>query len=437
MSKKIILNVKKGSIAEEVEIEKGDELISVNGNKIKDIIDYRYLTSDYYIELEIKKPNGEEWVIEIDKELDEDIGIEFNTTTIDDTKTCSNKCIFCFVDQMPKNQRDSLYVKDDDSRLSFLYGNYITLTNMKEEDIKRIIDYNISPINISIHTTNEELRKKMLSNKFASNINTILKRFNDNDIKINGQIVLCPDVNDGLELESTIKDLSKYQNLMSLAIVPVGLTKFREGLYKLRTVKEEEAKLLIDKLANWQEVFYSKFGRKTIYLSDEFYILSKSPLPEIDYYEEFNQLENGVGMLSLFIHEFKAELSNIELNNLKDLKTKTVLTGTLSYDIVSELINQLNKKLDKNIFNVIAVKNNFFGQTVTVSGLIVASDIINTIKNNEIVNEEIVINNKMLKVNTELFLDNLSVKELSQSIDKKVIISDADGKSLVNTLLEK
>ena len=312
-SRNIIEEVERGSIAEELGIEPGDILLKINDQAVKDIIDYKYLISDEFILLEVEKPNGEVWEFEIEKDNDEDLGIAFTNPLIDRAKSCRNKCIFCFIDQLPPNMRESLYFKDDDSRLSFLQGNFITLTNMSDEEIDRIIKYRLSPINISVHTTNPELRVKMLNNKNAGKIYDIIKRFHQANLEVNCQIVLVPKVNDGKELDRTLKDLAKvYPTVGSIAVVPVGITKYREKLAPVEAFNSESAKEVLEQLEAHQEKFLRELGTRLVFPSDEFYALAKREVPSYEEYEGFPQLENGVGLIRSFQHEVEEELSKLD-----------------------------------------------------------------------------------------------------------------------------
>ena len=309
----IIEKVHEGSIADELDIEPGDILVSINNNRVKDIIDYKFLISDEYVEVEIEKRNGQIWELEIEKEFDEDLGIEFTNPLIDKARSCRNKCIFCFIDQLPPNMRETLYFKDDDSRLSFLQGNFITLTNMSDDEINRIIAYRLSPINVSVHTTNPSLSVKMLNNKNAGKIFSILKRFKEAELKVNCQIVLVPGVNDGIELERTLKDLSSlYPSVKSVAVVPVGITKYREGLPQLETFNREKSKELLSLIERAQNKLLENIGTRFVFASDEFYAIINESLPSYDEYEGFPQLENGVGLMKSFEYEVDKELDKIK-----------------------------------------------------------------------------------------------------------------------------
>ena len=301
----IIKEVMPGSIAQEMEIMPGDVLLTINDSEIEDVFDYRYLIKDEYIEVVVRKPDGEEWLLEIDKEYDEDLGIEFENGLMSDYRSCNNKCIFCFIDQMPPGMRKTLYFKDDDARLSFLQGNYITLTNMSEKDVERIIKMQLAPINISVQTTNPELRCKMLNNRFAGEKLQFLQKFYEGHVEMNGQIVCCKAVNDGEELRRSITDLMAYLPFMrSVSVVPAGISRFREGLYPIALFTNEEAEQIVDMIESYQQTCYETYGLHFIHASDEFYILAGREFPEEERYDGYIQLENGVGMMRLLMEEF-------------------------------------------------------------------------------------------------------------------------------------
>lgn len=435
--KNIISKIYANSIAEEVGIQEGDLLLSINGEIIEDIIEYKFYLADEYLEIEIEKPDGEQWLIEVDKEYDEDLGIEFENPIIDKAKSCQNKCIFCFIDQLPKNMRETLYFKDDDSRLSFLHGNYITLTNMKDGDINKIIQYRISPINISVHTTNSELRKKVLNNPKAGNILKILKKLADNHIQMNCQIVLCPHVNDKKELDATIEDLGDLSYAInSVAVVPVGLTAYREKLYPLEAFNEISALNTIKQVTNWQTKFKKDLNRNFIYLSDEFYLLAKKPFPDYDDYDGFPQLENGVGMVIAFEREFYDFLEDVKTTTLKTSRKVTIVTGTLIYERMEKLCSELMTKVEHLEIQVIPIANEFFGGKVSVTGLITATDILKNLQDKDL-GEKIIIPETMLKSGEEVFLDDITVIELQEKLETKIQICEVEGNTLINKILEK
>ena len=305
----IVRAVRKGSIAEELQIEPGDEIVRINGEEVEDIFDYQYLIQDEYVEVLLRKVSGEEWLLEVEKEETEDLGAVFENGLMDEYRSCRNRCIFCFIDQMPPGMRETLYFKDDDSRLSFLQGNYVTLTNMSDHDVDRIIRYHLSPINISFHTTNPELRCRMLNNRFAGGFAEKVRRFRDAGVEMNGQIVLCRGINDGEELEKSLGDLTEYfPALRSVSVVPVGLTRYRDGLYPLEPFDRDDARTVLSQIHRWQKRMYEQTGSHFVHASDEWYLLAEEPLPEAEKYDGYLQLENGVGMLRLLEEEVKEEL---------------------------------------------------------------------------------------------------------------------------------
>lgn len=341
----IISKVYKDSIADELGIEVGDLLISINGEPIHDIIEYRFLLSDEYLELEIQKQNREVYIYEIEKDYDDDLGIEFTNPIIDKAKSCRNKCVFCFIDQLPKGMRETLYFKDDDSRLSFLQGNFVTLTNMSEEDINNIIKYRISPINISVHTTNPELRKTMIKNKFAGNLYSIMERLAEAQIQMNCQIVLCPGYNDKKELERTVSDLAKlYPYVNSVAAVPVGITKHRDHLPNLEIFNKQTAGETIDQVEKLHHKYLKELGTRFIFLSDEFYIMANRKLLNYDEYEGFIQFENGVGMISKFEREIKDYLENLSEDYKSKIKKVSIATGHSAYEFMCEMAKCIMEK---------------------------------------------------------------------------------------------
>ncbi|CEN24570.1 Fe-S oxidoreductase [[Clostridium] sordellii] len=432
----IISKVYKNSIAEELGIEVGDLLISINDQPIHDIIEYRFLLSDEYLEVEIKKKNNEIYVYEIEKEYDDDLGIEFTNPIIDKAKSCRNKCVFCFIDQLPKGMRETLYFKDDDSRLSFLQGNFVTLTNMSEEDIDNIIKYRISPINISVHTTNPELRKTMIKNKFAGKLYEIMKRLADAQIQMNCQIVLCPGYNDKEELERTVSDLTKlYPYVNSAAAVPVGITKHRDHLPHLEIFNEKTASETIDLVNKLQEKYLKELGTRFIFLSDEFYMIANRQLLDYDEYEGFIQFENGVGMISKLEREIKDYLVTNPKNSMDVKKKVSIATGHSAYNFICDMANCMMEKylgLDIKVHKII---NNFFGDTITVSGLITATDIIDQLKNEDL-GQTLYIPRSMLKADEEIFLDNITLEELQKIMNMEIVPCLNEGKDFVDKILK-
>lgn len=432
----IISKVYKNSIAEELGIEVGDLLISINDQPIHDIIEYRFLLSDEYLEVEIKKKNNEIYVYEIEKEYDDDLGIEFTNPIIDKAKSCRNKCVFCFIDQLPKGMRETLYFKDDDSRLSFLQGNFVTLTNMSEEDIDNIIKYRISPINISVHTTNPELRKTMIKNKFAGKLYEIMKRLADAQIQMNCQIVLCPGYNDKEELEITVSDLTKlYPYVNSAAAVPVGITKHRDHLPHLEIFNEKTASETIDLVNKLQEKYLKELGTRFIFLSDEFYMIANRQLLDYDEYEGFIQFENGVGMISKLEREIKDYLATNPKNSMDVKKKVSIATGHSAYNFICDMANCMMEKYPGLDIKVHKIINNFFGDTITVSGLITATDIIDQLKNEDL-GQTLYIPRSMLKADEEIFLDNITLEELQKIMNMEIVPCLNEGKDFVDKILK-
>ncbi len=436
----IISNVRPGSIADEMGVEKGDELLSVNGEKILDIFDYQYLTEDSHILILIRKKNGEEWELDIDKDPDEDPGMEFENGLMDGYRRCSNRCIFCFIDQMPPGMRETLYFKDDDSRLSFLQGNYVTLTNMSDNDIDRVIRYNLSPINISFHTTNPSLRSMMLGNIHAGEALKKADRLYEAGIAMNGQIVLCKGINDGEELERSIRDLSGYiPHLKSLSVVPVGLSRFREGLFELKSFEKEDALKVLDIIQTWQDKLFKEYGTHFVHAGDEFYFLADKPFPEEESYDGYLQYENGVGMVRSFLNEFEEGYRSLEqepeLWPDRSLKREVSLAGgrLMSREIDRCLgrIRTLYPDLDVRHY---AVKNLFFGENITVSGLLTGHDILNELRGQEL-GEKLFLPENLLRSGTEMLLDDMTLSDISASLNIPVGIIETDGMDFIEKLL--
>lgn len=447
MKEHIIKTVEAGSIAEELEIEAGDVLLTINNEEIEDIFDYRFMIKDEYIEVLIRKQDGEEWLLEIDKEYDDDLGIEFENSLMSEYRSCSNKCIFCFIDQMPPGMRETLYFKDDDSRLSFLQGNYITLTNMKEKDIDRIIRMNLAPINISVQTTNPELRCKMLNNRFAGEKLKYLDTLYEGHVEMNGQVVCCKGVNDGEELKRTIEDLSGYLPFMrSVSVVPAGITKFREGLYPLELFTKEEAGKIIDLIESYQQGFYEKFGLHFIHASDEWYITAERDFPKEERYDRYIQLENGVGMMRLFINEFEEafeQLVNSErYEELKDnlQRTVAIATGKLTYSAMQSFAEKIEKFFPGLKVYVLGIRNDFFGETITVSGLITGQDLVHQIKERQRETElgdTLNIPSNMLRMGEQVFLDDMTVEEVEKALNMRVVPVEATGRDFLEAIINK
>lgn len=433
--KNIINGIKKGSIADECGIKKGDILVSINSQKIEDVIEYQFLEADEYIELEIEHKNGEVVIYDIEKEYDEELGLEFSNPIIDSVKSCTNKCVFCFVDQLPKGMRETLYIKDDDSRLSFLQGNFITMTNMKDSDIDKMIKYRISPVNISVHTTNPELREVMLNNRFAKDILNKIDRLNRAGIQMNGQIVCVPEYNDKLELDRTITELFKFnQNMNNIAVVPIGITRHRENLPKLKIFDKKSANELIDQIEVLQNRFLEKTGRRFVFASDEFYIIADRELPDCEFYEDFSQIENGVGLIRKFEYEVITALDKIDLNVKCNNVSITIATGSSAYNFMLKISKLVMDKLAVKI-KVEKIRNTFFGETITVAGLITGIDLYEQLKD-KTCGDIIMIPSVMLRSGEDVFLDDETVEGLSLKLNKKIVVSNVDGNEFVNKILD-
>ncbi len=413
-----------GSPAEKCGILPGDTIISINGNEVCDYLDYMFLSANEELNIELQNRT-----VELINGDYEPLGIEFDTLLIDEPRSCRNKCIFCFIDQLPTNMRESCYFKDDDYRLSFLQGNYVTLTNMSDKDLDRIIDYAIPRINVSVHTTNPELRCKMLNNKFAGKIMEQLKRFSGSGMQINCQIVLCRGYNDGAELDRTISDIySLGDSVESLSIVPVGLSAYRDGLAELKPFDKESSAQVIKQVSIWQKKFKEERDINFVYLADEFYIMAGEEIPRYSEYDGFPQIENGVGLCSSLKWEFDDALDMCEDKTVKS--KKTVVTGYLAYDFICALVSQLG--FDK--INVEKIKNTFFGEKITVSGLVTGGDIINQLKGKNL-GEYLLIPISMLKHEEDVFLDNVTIADIERELDIKVRVVNNDGFDFLDELL--
>ncbi len=428
----VIASVEPGSVAEELEIEAGDVLLEINGNKIEDAFDYHYLMNEEYVEILIRKADGEEWELEIEKEFEEDLGITFENGMMDDYRRCSNKCIFCFIDQMPPGMRETLYFKDDDTRLSFLQGNYVTLTNLSDRDVERIIKYKLSPINISFQTTNSELRCKMLHNRFAGESLKIVDRLVEAGIELNGQIVLCKGWNDGEELERSLRDLYRYlPNLQSVSVVPVGLSKFREGLEPLQPFTKEDAQTVIAQIEKWQKKAYEEFGLHFVHASDEWYLLAEEELPKEESYDGYLQLENGVGMLTLLDTEFHEAL-DAETGD-DTVRKVSIATGKLAAPILRGFMEKLKSKFPNTEVAVYDITNEFFGERITVAGLITGQDLKKQLSGKEL-GAKLLLPCHMLRSGEEVFLDDVTVTELSEYLQIPIEIVESDGAVLLSHL---
>ncbi|MDD7418567.1 DUF512 domain-containing protein [uncultured Blautia sp.] len=429
----VISRVLPGSIGEELELEPGDVLVSINGQPVEDVFDYRYLMNDEVVELLIRKKNGEEWELEVEKDYEDDLGVEFENSLMDDYRSCSNHCIFCFIDQMPPNMRETLYFKDDDSRLSFLQGNYVTLTNMSEYDLDRIIKFHLSPINVSFQTMNPELRCKMLHNRFAGDALKKVDKLYQGGVIMNGQIVLCKGVNDRDELEYSLEKLSEYAPvLQSVSVVPVGLSKYRDGLYPLEPFDREDAEYLIEQVERWQKIMMERHGIHFIHASDEWYILAGKKLPEETRYDGYLQLENGVGMMRLLETEVKERLAGLEGDNREF--TASVATGKLAAPFIQQYMKLIQEKFPNIKVNVYTIRNDFFGERITVSGLITGADLREQLKDREL-GEKILIPCNMLRSGEDVFLDDLTVDDIREALGTELVVVDEPGADLVDCVI--
>lgn len=434
MKKKIEHRIKEivpGSIAEELELEPGDVILAVNGQEIEDVFDYHYYTNEEYLTVLVQKADGEEWELEIEKEFEEDLGIVFDSSLMDDYRSCRNKCIFCFIDQMPKGMRDTLYFKDDDSRLSFLQGNYVTLTNMSDHDIDRIICYRLEPINISFHTMNSSLRCKMLNNRFAGDIFPKVKRLAEAGIEMNGQIVLCKGVNDGDELEYSIQKLTEYlPYLKSVSVVPVGLTKFRDGLYPLEPFGKEDAEAVIDQIERWQKKIYDEYGLHFIHASDEWYIMACRDFPEEERYDGYLQLENGVGMMRLLGEETRQTLAKASLDHISSScrapREISLATGRLAAPYLERLYQEIKTQYPEVTLHIYEIENHFFGEMITVSGLLTGKDLVEQLKGKPL-GSELLLPINLLRSGENVFLDDMTVEQLENALQIRVRIVKSSG----------
>lgn len=423
-----------GSIAEELEIQPGDRLLSISGHEIEDVLDYYFYMEAEVLTLLIRDHNGEEWEAEVEKEEKEDLGLIFEDQFMGTYQHCHNKCIFCFIDQLPKGMRPTLYFKDDDSRLSFLNGNYITMTNMQEKDMERIIRYHMSPMNVSVHTTNPELRVKMLKNPRAAQIMTHLRRFVEGGIVLNGQIVLCRGVNDGAELERTLTDLSEFvPQMQSLSIVPVGLSRHRQGLYPLEPFTPEDARALIQQVQPWREKFYKETGLHFVHLSDEFYILAGVELPEEDAYDGYLQIENGVGMMRLFWDEATQAVDEIPQGE-KGYGKVSLVTALSAYGHIQRIVDAIQQKMDGGEVQVFCIRNDFFGKRITVTGLLTGQDILRQLEGKDL-GRLLLLPENLLKADEEIFLDDMRLEDFKKTLQTPVDIVQSSGRDFVRKIV--
>ncbi|MDD6193926.1 MAG: DUF512 domain-containing protein [Lachnospiraceae bacterium] len=430
-----IASVAPGSVAERAGIQAGDIITSLNGTNLLDIFDYYYYADEPSLDVVVEKPDHSTVELHIEKEEGEDLGISFENGLMDDYKSCHNKCMFCFIDQMPPGMRDTLYFKDDDTRLSFLQGNYVTLTNMKDADIDRIIHYHLAPINISVHTTNPQLRCKMLHNRFAGDVLDKIKRLAEAGIEMNSQIVLCKGENDGAELERTISELLDfYPYMQSLSVVPVGLTKFREGLYPLEPFEKEDAREVLDIIHKWQNISFERHGSHFVQASDEWYLVAEQDLPREERYDGFLQLENGVGMIRLLVNEFREALAKEHRRPFMRTKSFSIATGRLAAPFIQTLCDEFMEKFPKVTIYVYPIRNDFFGERITVSGLITGQDLIAQLKDKPL-GDCLLIPHNMVRQQERDFLDDVTIAEVNTALQVPVDIVKSSGHELVKRFL--
>ena len=426
-----ITGIEKHSPANKARIKIDDVLLSVNGHEINDVLDYMFYSAENKVDVQIER-NGKTIEKTIKKSEYDDLGLVFDSFLMDKKRSCSNKCIFCFIDQMPPNMRETLYFKDDDARLSFLQGNYVTLTNLDDKDIERIIKMRLN-INVSVHTTNPELRCKMMNNRFAGEKLKYLKMIADSGLMLNCQIVCCPGVNDGEELKRTLNDLADLMpNIQSVAVVPVGLTKFREGLYPLECFNKNTAGQVIDIIQTKQKECLEKYGTRMVFPADEFYLLAERELPDTEFYEDYPQYENGVGLLRSMQDELEQALEQCDVKINK--RKVTVVTGVAAFEFHKALAQKIMKQFPELEVQVVKIINYFFGETITVAGLITAGDMINQLKNVDL-GDEIIIPKVMLKADEPIFLDDLSVSDVEKALNVKLSASANDGFEYLDKLL--
>ncbi len=426
-----ITSVIKRSPSSRAGIKSGDMLISLNGHPIHDVLDYMFYAAEIKVNVLVER-NNEKLCFDIVKSEYDDLGLEFDSFLMDQKQSCTNKCIFCFIDQMPPGMRDTLYFKDDDARLSFLQGNYVTLTNLNQNDIDRIIQMRLN-INVSVHTTNPELRCKMMHNRFAGEKLGYLRQFAKAGIAMNCQIVLCPGINDGKELERTLTDLGNLMpNIQSVAVVPVGITKFRDGLYPLTLFNKETAGAALDLIEGFQTKFLDKYGTRVVFPADEFYVTAERPIPSGKCYEEYSQYENGVGMLRSLADEFESAMKLAD--DPPKPRTVSIATGAAAYKFISELVEKAEKKWHNINCNVYKITNHFFGETITVSGLITATDIISQLKDKPL-GDALLLTTSMFKRDTDIFLDDMTIPDVEKALGVKVIVTENDGFDLLDKIL--
>ena len=432
----IVKDIIKKSPAYKAGVRQNDTLVALNGNEIIDVLDYRFYQNDKKVEITFINAKGKLKKKTVKKEENTELGMEFETYLMDKQRSCRNKCIFCFVDQLPRGMRESLYFKDDDSRLSFLFGNYITLTNLTEHEINRIIKMHITPVNISVHTTNPELRVRMMKNKNAGEVLSIIDRFNAAGIKMNCQLVVCPGFNDGEELRRSLTDLTEKENIVSIAAVPVGISGHRENLPELTPFSRENAAETIDLINSFGEKCLAKYNERRAFAADEFYIIAEREMPNVDFYEDFPQLENGVGMWALTKENAREEVENQKKGLSLFRREVSVVTGQAAYPLIKDIVDRVHAKWHNLTCRVYPVKNEFFGGEITVTGLVTGNDIIKQLKGKNL-GKELIVPATMLRHERDMFLDDITVQELSEKLGVKVRVIETDGTGLVKAILNR
>lgn len=426
-----IAKVHPGSLAEELDLQAGDEITKINGQTIKDIIDFQFALATEDLELEVKKSDGDAWVLEVEKDYDEGLGVDWDNPTVDRVHLCHNKCIFCFVDQVPGNMRQTLNVRDDDYRLSFLHGNFITLTNVKDDELQRIVDLRMTPLNVSVHTTNPELRLRMLANKRSGEILRQIAFLAEHEIEMNTQVVLCPGWNDGEELDRTIRELVPFfPAVKNVSVVPVGLTKHRRGLHKLRGCTVDEAKTLIGQVRHWQDELRPKLASSFVYAADELYVLAGESVPPTDYYDDFGQTENGVGVIRTFLDELADVWPRVPMRVMNGERRVAIVTGTSAEPTIRESLQRIAHVPGLHA-EVFPIANDFYGHNVTVTGLVTGQDIVNQLRGKLEHFDTVLLPDIMLKDEADVFLDDYTVDRVRNELERAITVVPATGSGLM------
>lgn len=432
----VIESVVPGSIADEAGFEPGDILLKINGHIINDILEYKYFEANENLTLEVLSKNGETVTLDIEKDQYENLGINFKYPLMSKPRSCRNKCIFCFIDQLPGGMRETLYFKDDDSRLSFLQGNYVTLTNLSDEEIDRIGEMRISPVNISVHATEPDLRQKMMNNKNAGKVLEIMKKWQKCGIVMNCQIVLCKDINDGEHLIKSLDDLtSMYPAVNSISVVPCGLSDHREGLFKIEPYNKEDSLKIIEIVSSYQQKLLETHGSRIVFLADEFYLKAQVPLPDFEHYEDFPQIENGVGLLASFEDEFNFALDTFDESDTPQLmRHVSIATGKAAFEFIKKLADKAQTHIKNLKIDVYEIENTVFGKNITVSGLLCGCDIVSQLKGKTL-GDELLISKSTLRSGEDVLLDNMHVGDIAKALNIKVTPNENDGEAFLYALL--